>query len=434
MEGLLSLAKMKVQQAEVFSVSSRETTVHFEANQLKQVHSKESAMKVLRVMKDGRIGLAAGNGTGDSAALLDMAIETSQFGIPVDFQFPGLGSYPEVDTFDSQVEKIATEHMIELGRELVSRLTGYSPGLLCDAEIVKSMHTIGIVNSQGCHMSYNKSIFAMGVEGMLVKDTDMLFVGEDESSGCLSAGVDILVERVIRQLDLAARNAAVSTKVLPVVFTPHAIASAFMVPLSSAFNGKLVYEGASALKGKLGKQVFDRKLSLWDDATVEYGVGSRPCDDEGVPSQRISLIDKGVVSHFLYDLHTAALAGTRSTGSGGRGGGGFPKPGPTSLIIGEGDVSLGSMVAGMKEGLVVEHLIGGGQGDALSGDFGGNVLLGYKVENGEMVGRVKDTMVAGNVYRDLREIVLGDEARWVGSSLRTPWIYSPRISVSAKGV
>ena len=207
-----------------------------------------------------------------------------------------------------------------------------------------------------------------------------------------------------------------------------------MVPLSSAFNGKLVYEGASALKGKLGKQVFDRKLSLWDDATVEYGVGSRPCDDEGVPSQRISLIDKGVVSHFLYDLHTAALAGTRSTGSGGRGGGGFPKPGPTSLIIGEGDVSLGSMVAGMKEGLVVEHLIGGGQGDALSGDFGGNVLLGYKVENGEMVGRVKDTMVAGNVYRDLREIVLGDEARWVGSSLRTPWIYSPRISVSAKGV
>jgi PmbA protein len=433
MEGLLSRAKMKVQQAEVFSVSSRETTVHFEANQLKQVHSKESVMKVLRIMKDGRIGLAAGNGTGDSAALLDMAIETSQFGIPVDFQFPALGSYPEVDTFDSRVEKIATERMIELGRELVSRVSGHSPRLLCDAEIVKSMHTIGIANSQGCRMSYNKSIFAMGVEGMLVKDTDMLFVGEDESSCRLSAGVDILVERVIRQLDLAARSAAVSTKVLPVVFTPHAIASAFMVPLSSAFNGKLVHEGASALKGKLGNQVFDRKLSLWDDATVEYGVGSRPCDDEGVPSQRISLIDKGVVSHFLYDLHTAALAGTRSTGNGGRGGGGFPKPDPTSLIIGEGDVSLESMVAGMKEGLVVEHLIGGGQGDALSGDFGGNVLLGYKVENGEMIGRVKDTMVAGNVYRDLREIVLGDKARWVGGSLRTPWIYCPRISVSAKG-
>jgi PmbA protein len=91
------------------------------------------------------------------------------------------------------------------------------------------------------------------------------------------------------------------------------------------------------------------------------------------------------------------------------------------------------MVEDIKEGLVVEQLMGAGQGNILGGDFSGNVLLGYKVENGKIVGRVKDTMVSGNVYQVLKEIVaLGSEARWVGGFLQTPHIYCPSLSVAAK--
>ena len=70
----------------------------------------------------------------------------------------------------------------------------------------------------------------------------------------------------------------------------------------------------------------------------------------------------------------------------------------------------------------------------LSGDFGGNVLLGYKVENGEMVGRVKDTMISGNVYQVLKELLaIGRESRWVDGILQTPPLYCPCISVATKG-
>ena len=65
-----------------------------------------------------------------------------------------------------------------------------------------------------------------------------------------------------------------------------------------AFNGKAVLEGASPLRDKLGEQVFDKKLSLWDDATIAYGVGSYPLDDEGVPGQRLPLVANGVVMRF----------------------------------------------------------------------------------------------------------------------------------------
>jgi PmbA protein len=200
-----------------------------------------------------------------------------------------------------------------------------------------------------------------------------------------------------------------------------------------AFNGKSVLEGASPLKDKLGEQVFDKKLSLWDDATIAYGVGSYPFDDEGVSGQRLPLVTNGVVTNFLYDLQTAALAGTHSTGNGRRIGG-FPSPAISSLILSGGDVSFQAMVEDMKEGLIVEQLMGAEQGNILGGDFGGNVLLGYKVENGEIVGRVKDTMIAGNVYQVLKELLgIGQEARWVGGILQTPPLYCSGISVATKG-
>jgi PmbA protein len=91
------------------------------------------------------------------------------------------------------------------------------------------------------------------------------------------------------------------------------------------------------------------------------------------------------------------------------------------------------MVADIKEGLVVEQLMGAEQGNVLGGDFSGNVLLGYKIENGKITGRVKNTMVSGNIYQALKEIVaLGREARWVGGAIRTPHIYCAGLSVASK--
>ena len=447
---ILRSARKVAEQAEVFWVSSRETPVHFEANKLKQIQTKEDTSVTLRIFREGRIGFATANGPdgagkkgspspnlslrgrGSLRDLIDMAVETSQFGLPANFQFPSSKDYPEVRIFDPGVEEIPMEQMVQIGKELIAKVTSYAPNILCDVEVTKGTSSIYMVNSQGGEASYDKSFFTLSLEGVLIEDTDMLFVGDSESSCRLFSGIDTLADRVIRQLEMAKEKATVSAKLLPVVFTPHGVASALLTPIALAFSGKTVFEGASPLKDKLGEQVFDTGLTLWDDATIAYGVGSYPCDDEGVPSQRLPLITEGVVSNFLYDLQTAALAGARSTGSGRRMGGSSPKPAISSLVIDGGDVSFENMVEDMKEGLIVEQLIGADQGNVLSGDFGGNVLLGYKVERGGIVGRVKDTMISGNVYQVLRELLgVGREVRWVGGTLQTPPLYCPRVSVAA---
>jgi PmbA protein len=432
MHKVLAKAKKVAEQAEVFQVVSRRTPVKFEANVLKQVLTKESTSTALRLIKDGRIGFAQVAGAVDPDTLVAMALETCRFGAVAKFEFPGSLTYPGVDVFDSQIDRVTIENMVQVGEQLIDALRQHTPEILCEASVGKGTASVRIINSRGGEASYQKSSFSMGIEGILVDGSDMLFVGDSQSSCHPLLDARELIEEVIMQLELAKKKVPMTTQPMPVLFKPNGVASALISPLMTAFNGKIVFMGASPLKDKLGTQVFDTGLSLWDDATIPYQVASNPCDDEGVPGQRTPLIKDGVVSHFLYDLQTAGLANTTSTGNGSRGGG-LPAPSVNSLVISEGKTSFKDMVADIKLGLLVEQLIGASQGNVLNGDFSGNVLLGYKIENGEIVGRVKDTMVSGNVYQMLKHVeAIGSDARWVEGFLKTPSIYCNNVAVATK--
>jgi len=431
-EGILEKAQKVAEAAEVFLLFAEETPVQFEANRLKHIQSKQSTSVALRIIKDGRLGYATATDVNDSQKLVDNAVETAKFGTRARFELPPTTPYPPVDTFDPEVEAFPVEKMAELGKELIALITGHTPEIICEAMVEKETIALRLINSRGGQAEYKKSVFGMGIVGNLVRGTDMLFVGEGQSSGHPLTDVGEIARVVLRQLDLAKNQASAPTRQLPAIFTPEGVVSALIPPLMAAFNGKTVLEGASPIGQRLGERFFDTKLSLTDDPTIAYRPHSRPCDDEGVPSQRTPLIEKGVVSSFLYDLQTAALAKTKSTGSASRGGG-LPLPSPSTLVIEAGEVTFDDMVGDIKEGLVIEQLMGAEQGNILGGDFSGNVLLGYKVESGKIVGRVKDTMVSGNVYKLLKEIsAIGSEAKWVGGVLNTPPIYCPRLSVASK--
>jgi PmbA protein len=432
-EPILARAKRVAEEAEVFIVSSEETQVQFEANRLKHIQSKQSSYVALRIIRDGKIGYATTTELGDSQNLVNTAVETAQFGMTAKFELPPPTSYPDVEVFDPEVESVSIEETIKLGEELIATVRGHTPDIVCDAGVGKEIMSIHIINSRGGQANYKRSIFSLGIRGQLIRDTDMLFVGESESSCHPLTETKAIAGEVLQQLELAKNRASAPSKPLPVVFTPRGVASALILPLMVAFNGKTVLKGASPIGNRLGQLVFDEKLWLWDDPTLAYRPQSRPCDDEGIPSQRTPLIQQGTVTNFLYDLQTAALAHTQSTGNGSRERGGLPTPSPSAFIIKPGNTTLDEMVNDIKEGLVIEQLMGAEQGNILGGDFSGNVLLGYKVERGRIVGRVKDTMVSGNVYQLLKQITaIGSEAKWVGGLVNTPPLYCPALSVASK--
>lgn len=433
MEHILGRAQKLAEAAEVFMTTSEETQVRFEANRLKHLQTKQQTSIALRVIKNGRIGYATTTDPDKVDELVNGAVETAQFGMEARFELPGKSAYPGVEVHDPMVQHINTKGLISIGEAMVGAITHHTHEIICEAEVSKGSVTVNLLNSRGGQTEYRKSFFSIGIGGTLVNGTDMLFVGEGASSCHPLTDHKVVTDIVLWQLEMAKNRASAPSKSLPVIFTPNGVANALLLPLMAAFNGKTVLEGASPIGNKRGQPVYDGKLNLYDDPIIAYQPNSRPCDDEGVPSQRTPLIEKGAVAGFIYDLQTAALARTHSTGNGSRSRGSPPVPLATAFTIAPGTTTFDEMVQSMKEGLVIEQLMGAEQGNILSGDFSGNVLLGYKVENGRIVGRVKDTMLYGNVHQLLKEITLGSEARWVGVSLLTPHIYFPAISVASKG-
>ena len=433
LEQILEKARRVAQEAEVFHLEQVDTPVRFEANQLTSIDTRELTGVALRIIKDGRVGFSATTDLSDLDGLVQTAVETAPFGAEAQFQFPEAQPAPEVPVYDPAVGDLALDRMVRLGQQTVDGIRAFSDEVLVSGSVSRSSQTVTLMNSRGGYTQYAKSGFGIGFEGSVVRGTDMLFVF-DSLSGCRPIGNSSpVVASIIRQLEYAKNTAVTETKSMPVLLMPTAVGSVLLSPILVALNGKTVVQGTSPLADKLGEQIASAEFSVVNDPTLPFVPGSRPYDDEGVASKRVPLIDKGVAANFLYDLQTAGQANAVSTGSGERGLSSLPSPSSSVLVVSEGQTSFDQMLAEMGDGLVVERLLGAGQGNMLGGDFNANVLLGYKVEGGQVVGRVKDTMVHGNAYRALENLVaVGGQGRWVGGGLYTPPIACVDIAVATK--
>ena len=432
-ERVLALALRSVDDAEVFYVASSSVPARFEANAIKGVDANDSAGAALRVIKDGRVGFGSTSNLGNPQALVDAALETAPFGAEARFEFPPALPRPDVRPYDPSAGETTLEEMVALGERAVAEIRAYSSDVQVEGGVGKSDSAIAVLNGRGGGAAYRRSRFQIGFEGTVIRGEDMLFTMESASGVAAVGDPSPIVASIVRQLEWAKETAAVPTKTMPVILMPTAIRSIILAPLLAGLSGRSVLRETSPLIGRLGERVVDERFTLTHDPTASGAANAHPIDDEGVPSRRLPLIERGVVSAFFYDLQTAGLAGAETTGCGERGLGSLPEPGTSVLLVEEGAAVLDDLIAGMDEGLIVERLLGAGQGNLLGGDFNANVLLGYKVERGRVAGRVKNTMVSGNAYRALSDLIaVGGEGRWVGGGLHAPPIAVGGVSVASK--
>ena len=436
-ESLLNAAASKFDEAEVYRIEMESHPVSFESNRLKEIMRRDTSGVALRVIDDGRIGFTSTTDANREAELVERAATLAPFGSEAAFAFPGPSEYPTVDIVDPGVPQVAQQAMIDTGQGLIERLLDEWPDLLCDARIGWSTGRGRLMNSAGIDAEYEQTSYYCSLGAQLIRGTDMLNVWAGFGSSHLFGEVELdrLLQTVRRSLRWSKETAqaTASTGDLPVILTPRGVGATLLHPLMSGFNGKNVANGSSPLGDRWGEKIMDERISIFDDPLINGASGSRPFDDEGVASRRHALVDKGVAGGPLLDLQTAGQLGKASTGAAGRGLATTPSPGTSVIDIAAGDVNFEDMIAGIKEGLVVEELLGAGQGNELGGDFRANVSLGYKIENGEIVGRVKDTMISGNVYKVLSQVEqVSDSADWVFGSMRSPAIQCLGIEVASK--
>ena len=418
-ERLLELAAKRAEAADAIARRVERTGLEFETGRLKSASTSEESGVGLRVVRAGRVGLA-GSTAGDAAALLDRALASAELGEIVPLTFPVPTVPPSVTTHDQPAADASIERLVEFGRELAQRLR--RNGCQVNVAVERAVGETTVANSAGAGVTYPETTVAVGADIRRIAGDDVLMIYDQWSGAGLptNADLDAIVAYITQRLDHALTIVAAPEGSLPVVFTPSGLA-AIVLPLEQALSGKSVLQGVSPLAGRVGEQAFDAAVSVVDDPLLPGRPSSRPVDDEGVASRRLPLVENGVVRAFIYDLETAARANTAPTGHGRRSIFGKPRADYSNLIFGPPPSSSvhslgGGLIAGIKDGLLVDDLIGVGQGNVISGAFSHPVALAYRVQNGQITGRVKDAAVAGNVYELLKKIGgWGNDGRWIGS-------------------
>ncbi|MEB3161353.1 MAG: TldD/PmbA family protein [Synechocystis sp.] len=408
--------------AEVYASQSLSHPVFFEANRLKQLESTESEGVALRLWQGGRSGLAVAYGPVDPDILVEKALALAALNPPK----PIYLARPQQTKQQNLGINVEVPQLIEWGQMAIAALRDEFPEVLCSGELACSTETMQLLNSEGmdCQWTESSLSYYLGVEWIRGDDFLAVYDGDQRRE---AADLSTVVQNLRQRLLWAQENQAIAPGRMPVLLTNNA-ASLLWETVSAALNGKRVAEGSSPWGDKQGQGVAVDNLNLWQDPSqIPYDC---PFDDEGSPTQRLALIEAGKVGQFYTDLETAAKLGQSSTGNGFRGGlGSYPSPSLVNVMVQPGEASFDQLLAQLGNGLVVDQLLGGGAD--ISGDFSVNVELGYRLEQGNITGRVKDTMIAGNVYELLKQIqTIGGDRRWQGSCA-TPSLIVDNVSVIA---
>jgi len=429
---MLERLMQETEQAEVFEIQSEATKIGFDANKLKSFEVEETQGIAARVVADGRLGFAASSDVTALDQLKENVLASAELGDEVPLHFPEPQRGPAVEVYSPELATLPPSRLIEMGKEMVDTILQADEEASVSIDLTRRVRETTVRNSAGAEVAVRKAPFSITLEVERVRGDDVITLFEYFSTATLDDGYRAFVARVAEKLRLARRLATLSSGQMPVLFSPTG-APVLGLPLIHGLNGKNVYRGISPMAGREEEELFDEKLTVVDDPTLDGRPGSSSHDDEGVPGRRNILVNQGRLTGYIYDLKTAALARTEPTGNGKRSLFSPPSPSFSNMIVGTGETPVGDIIAGVDKGLLVETPLGLGQGNVISGAFSNSLSLAFKIERGEIVGRVKDISVAGNIYQDLKQIeALSLESEWVYGGIRLPYILLPKLNVVTK--
>ncbi len=430
--GILDRLASQAQQAEVVELQSEVTVVGYEANRLKSSRVEETRGWAVRIVKDGRLGFSASTDEAAADKLVTNVLESATYGDQIPLSFPAPQPAPPVAIFDRTITDLPIARLVEIGQEILAPILEVEPEAQVNLELQRGVERFSLRNQAGAEVAFERSPLSIGFEISRVKGDDVLILFGAEGTTAWDDDYLAFARRLENKLRLGQKSATLRGGRMPVLFAPEG-ALVLLLPLVMGLNGKNVYTQNSPMAGKVGETLFDAKITVVDDGTLDGRWGSAPYDDEGVAHRRNVLVDQGVLRGFLYDLKTAVQSGVESTGNGSRSLFAPPAPSAANLVLQPGETPLDEILAGIDDGLLVESPLGLGQGNIISGAFSNSLGLAFKIEGGEIVGRVKDVSIAGNIYELLRDVAaVSQETEWIYYNYHLPYVLLPDMNVVTK--
>jgi predicted Zn-dependent protease len=261
---------------------------------------------------------------------------------------PGAQTFRSVDRFYTETAELTPQARAETVRKVIERAE--QDGLTAAGIFSSGVTASGLLNSRGLSAFHEET----------VSEFSVTMLGETSSGWAKSTSPnfqtlepEVLADRAARKALESREPRDIEPGKFSVILEPAAVLD-LLGFLFFDFGGLAIHEQRSCLTGRLGQKLFGDNINVRDDVYHPLQAGA-PFDGEGLPRQRVTLVENGIVKNVVYARQTAQKMGTEPTGHG------FPLPNeygeaPMNIVMDGGRAGVEEMVRSTERGLLVTRL------------------------------------------------------------------------------
>jgi len=316
---------------------------------------------------------------------------------------------------------------------MIEELYDHVGAAITAAQDAGASRVAGVLYSSTMHEHLATSGGARGAFGASSMEVSVRAMSDMESSGHMVQSVTSpsdfnpeQVGRIAGELASESRNPETGQEgKFDVVFSPMIFAN-ILGHVGDSCTAGAVDTGMSFFKDMVGKKVASEHFNFADDATDPDSVGSQPFDEEGVPTGRTSLIEKGVLKGYLHNTSTAKKYKTASTGNAG-----LIFPNPWTGYLEPGRESRDQLISQVDRGYYMTNTWYTRFQNYQTGDFSTIPRDAiFRIEKGRLAGPVKDIRISENMLNILKNVkAVGNDPMQVHWwEVKSP-IFSPHVLV-----
>ena len=428
-------------EAEAYVYEGQATSVGIERGQITKSNRIIDRGVGIRTVVNKAVGFAYTNVIEEQNALEDTivrALSAARASKPdQDWKgFPEKKPYAAAErTFDRKILELHSESLVDIASSMLDAAVGVNKRVLpieggTDAAYIAS----AIANSNGV-AAFDRgtiiecSLATVAKEGNKV--TPVCF--EFNAERAYNVDPAWVGKEAARLAVSALKTKRIKTEVTKLILTQFALQELLYYTLINAVKADNVQRSQSPFKGRIGEKVASENVTIYDDGMFPGGLHTWTFDGEGVPQQKTTLIEKGVLRSFLYDNYAAKKEGVESTGNASRAGYlSTPSIEASNFHITPGNKTADELVSEVDDGLIIYYLQGAHSSNPVSGDFSVVATPAWKIRKGEIAHATRGVMLAGNIFEVLKNVsVIADNDRQMGQ-LIAPWILVENVKVIGK--
>jgi len=319
---------------------------------------------------------------------------------------------PHIDTYETAMKKdprrenleVLFEEVLEADKEARNYSKSVASTSISLSVIDDELY---FVNSEGSRI-VQRIVRCFGGASVVAKSNGKIASTYESIGG--QKGLEIFEETPIREAALKAAKRAVRIapkRVVPggysdVVLENRIVGLLAHEAVGHTAEADLVYSG-SFLSDKIGRKIASEMITLVDDGLLPSGFGTMKYDDEGTPTERTVIIERGVVKGFMHSRETASQFDAVPTGNARAWSFEFdPIIRMRNTYIEPGDQTIEELIEDVKDGY---FLRGGGGGQAdFNGEFMFTIQEAVKIENGELKESYRGAAISGNAFEVLKKV------------------------------